>query len=79
MQALKRLPPPLSNDPRILLVESQAFALQGDWAHSSSAAEAAESQARNRGAYLLVAQAELQQSDVALPSPREMRPLRTMT
>ena len=55
--ALRRLPPPLGNDPRIDLREAHAWARQGDWRKRVTFCERAIGKGRATGARLLVADA----------------------
>ncbi|MGA9526215.1 MAG: tetratricopeptide repeat protein, partial [Myxococcaceae bacterium] len=55
--ALRRLPPPLGDDPRIDLREAHAWAKQGDWRKRLTFCERAIEKGRAMGARLLVADA----------------------
>ena len=57
VQALRKLPPPASNDPRVDLVEADAADILGDSKRAGRAATRAVAVARARGALLLQAQA----------------------
>src|SRR5205823_1071820 len=62
LEALRRLPPPISDDTRIDLEESRASAQLGDLRRQLSAAERAALKAERTGARLLVARALLDKS-----------------
>jgi eukaryotic-like serine/threonine-protein kinase len=60
VQAMRHLPEPANEDPRIDLMEATAAASISDYRRQQQAAIQAEASARKRGAKLLVAHAELQ-------------------
>lgn len=62
VREMRRLPPPLSEDPRIHLAEASAAALLSDFDRQLLAAEKASVRARELGADLLLAQARLAES-----------------
>ena len=64
--ALRKLPSPASNDPRIDLAEADADEISADFKHESTVAARALEEARNRGARLLAARAQYAQAWAAL-------------
>jgi len=62
VQALRSLPAPLGDDPRIDLTEAQAAGALSDFTHTRSAARSASAKASARGARLLYAKARLLES-----------------
>jgi tetratricopeptide (TPR) repeat protein len=62
VQALRSLPAPLGDDPRIDLTEAQAAGALSDFTHTQSAARSASAKASARGARLLYAKARLLES-----------------
>jgi DNA-binding winged helix-turn-helix (wHTH) protein/tetratricopeptide (TPR) repeat protein/TolB-like protein len=76
LESLRRLPPPLGDDPRIDREESQAFNSLGDYKQQLAAANTTVQKAQVRGARLLVASAQLGKcySLAALGTNKEARP-----
>ena len=76
LKSLRKLPPPLGDDPRIDREESQAFNFLGDYKQQLAAATTTVQKAQSRGERLLVASAELGRcySLAALGTNKEARP-----
>jgi tetratricopeptide (TPR) repeat protein len=62
VSALRQLPPPIRDDPRIDLAEAQSAGALADFAHTRRAAHAAADKAKKRGARLQYARARLLES-----------------
>jgi len=62
LEALRRLPRPIADDPRIDLQEAQTFSAAGDYKGAKAAALNAAGKAQNRGMRMLLAEAKLMQS-----------------
>lgn len=77
IKALRGLPPPLSEDPRIDLQEAYAGNQLGDYKLVQTASDNAARKAEKRGALLLLARAKLLESTAArnLDDPRKARSL----
>lgn len=65
LEALRRLPRPMADDPRIDLQQALTFSLAGDYQGEKTAAANAASKAEKRGTRLLLAEARLLQSQAA--------------
>jgi tetratricopeptide (TPR) repeat protein len=62
LDALRKLPPPAGDDPRIDMDEALAAGRLADWAHEASAGARAAQKAKERGARVLYARARLAES-----------------
>ena len=62
IKALRRLPKPISDDPRIDLEEARAFDRAGDYQNLQIAAASAAGKAQKRGSRILLAESRLKQS-----------------
>ncbi|MGH9644914.1 MAG: tetratricopeptide repeat protein, partial [Terriglobales bacterium] len=65
LEALRRLPKPIADDPRIDLQEALTFSTAGDYRGVKTAAADAANKAQKRGTHMLLAEAKLLQSQAA--------------
>ena len=65
LEALRRLPKPIANDPRIDLQEALTFSTAADYKGVKTAAADAADKAQKRGTHMLLAEAKLLQSQAA--------------